>query len=425
MKLKSATIVLVIFIFFLNFILVGGYFRYFLIPQLSDTIEDNNKQLNQDLEDILDSINQEEQKWVPILDSFAKERNLSIYVENSEGAILFNNDEYTWEKAPGYYATTFFSLGKEIYLIKIYRQIDPTNIPALNNFIIFEIVVILIIICIIFESVIQKFISPIQKLQKSIKNYKFRIQPSRTTGHTEIDNIQNNFVDLVEDLEEEKRKQNRIIASISHDIKTPLTAIMGYSDRLLNVPLTEEKKKGYIEKIHNKSIVLKELTEEFDDYLSCNLKETIKREEVSLDEFLNQIVKDYKEDLKEKNIKLTVQNDFKDLKMKVDSAKLRRVFSNIISNSVRFIDKKGKIQIRVKKIDRYLEFIISDNGKGVPDKDLNKIFEPLFTSDPSRKISGLGLSICKEIVENHGGYIYAKNNSEKGLDVIFTIEMDS
>ena len=115
-----------------------------------------------------------------------------------------------------------------------------------------------------------------KELQKSIKNYKFGVKPTKTQGHTEIDLIQNNFVDLVDALEEEKEKQNRIIASISHDIKTPLTAIMGYSDRLLNSSLDNEKKKSYIEKIHNKSLTLRDLTEEFDDYLSCNIVETLK-----------------------------------------------------------------------------------------------------------------------------------------------------
>ena len=287
---------------------------------------------------------------------------------------------------------------------------------------IFEIIVILIIILIIFGTTNQKFISPIDKLQKSIKNYKFGIKPSRAEGETEIDIIQNNFVDLVDDLEAEKEKQNRIIASISHDIKTPLTSIMGYSDRLLTANLEEDKKRNYIERIHNKALSLKTLTEEFDDYLSCNIKDTLKREEILVKDFMKQIQSDYKDDLEEKSIKLVIDCKMDDEVMNVDIAKLKRVFNNVIANSVRFTEKRGKIIIKCKKVERYIEFTISDTGKGVPEKELNKIFEPLFTSDPSRKISGLGLSICKEIVETHGGYIYAKNNDIKGLDIIFTIK---
>ena len=74
-----------------------------------------------------------------------------------------------------------------------------------------------------------------------------------------------------------------------------------------------------------------------------------------------------------------------------------------------------------KNSKNYYEFIISDNAGGVREENINKIFEPLFTTDPSRKISGLGLSICKEIIEIHKGNIYAKNNEIGGLSIYFTI----
>jgi len=411
MKMKRVTITLVVSIFLLNFIFISGYFRYFLIPQLSLAIENSNEQLNNDLADIIHAYEKSNDLY-QTSEYFAYERNISIYLENLDKDVIYNNNAELWNKRSFYYVTTFFQHKDDIYLIKIYRKTDTANIPALNNFIIFEIILILVIILIILGTANQKFISPIDKLQKSIKNYKFGIKPSRAEGQTEIDIIQNNFVDLVDDLEAEKEKQNRIIASISHDIKTPLTSIMGYSDRLLTANLDEEKQRNYIERIHNKSISLKNLTEEFDDYLSCNIKDTLKREEISVKDLLKQIQADYKDDLKEKNIKLIIHCNIEDELLHVDIAKIKRVFNNIIANSVRFTEKKGKITITCKKVDCYIEFRISDTGKGVPEKDLNKIFEPLFTSDPSRKISGLGLSICKEIVETHGGYIYARNNKE-------------
>lgn len=421
MKMKNATLLLVVSIFLLNFILIGGYFKYFLIPQLSNAIENNNEQLHKDMIDVVDEI-KKSANVINTLDAYVKERSLSIRIENTRGETLYDNNPDVWKKGSVFHVTTFFQINEDIYLIKIYRQTSAEDIPALNNFIVFEIIVILVIILIIFETTNQRIISPIEKLQKSIKNYKFGIKPSRTNGHTEIDIIQNNFVDLVDALESEKLKQNRIIASISHDIKTPLTAIMGYSDRLLNAKLDKEKKKDYISKIHNKAITLKDLTEEFDDYLSCNIKETLKREEMKISDLMKLVKDDYNEDLLEKNIKLIIETTIGDEIVQIDMAKIKRVFSNIIANSVRFTEKKGKITLKCKKIEKYIEFTISDTGKGVPEKELNKIFEPLFTSDPSRRISGLGLSICKEIVETHGGYIYAKNNSNNGLDVIFTIK---
>lgn len=421
MKMKKATLLMVIFIFIFNFILIAGYFKYFLIPQLSIAIEANNEQLNQDLITILDKIEYSASLYTTI-DDFAKEKKIDVYIESLEGIIIYNNNEDIWSKGSISHVTKFFEYKDTIYMIKLHKETNTADIPALNNFIIFEIIVILVIVLIFFETTNQRVISPVEKLQKSIKNYKFGIKPTKTNGHTEFDIIQNNFVELVDALEDEKEKQNRIIASISHDIKTPLTSILGYSDRLLNAKLDENRKNDYIEKIHAKAINLRDLTEEFDDYLSCNLKETLKREDILMEDFLDIIKKDYKDDLEEKGIKLIIENNCEEEVLHIDCAKLKRVFSNIIANSARYTTKRGKITIKCKKIDKYIEFTISDNGQGVPEKDLNKIFEPLFTSDPSRKISGLGLSICKEIVENHGGYIYARNNSNKGLDVIFTIK---
>ena len=420
MKMKRATLLLVIFIFLLNFILIGGYFKYFLIPQLSTVIEANNEQLNINLNDILNDIENSASLYTTI-DDFANNNNIDVYVESIDGIIIYNNNKDVWSKSSISHVTKFFEYRDTMYIIKLHNGTNTEDIPALNNFIIFEIIVILVIVLIVFEATNQRVISPVEKLQKSIKNYKFGIKPSKTNGHTEFDIIQNNFVELVDALEEEKEKQNRIIASISHDIKTPLTSILGYSDRLLNATLTDDRKNDYIEKIHNKAVNLRDLTEEFDDYLSCNLKDTIKREDVPINDFIDIIKKDYKEDLEEKGIKLLIDNKCPNAILKIDCAKFKRVFSNIIANSARYTVKKGRINIKCKEIDKYIEFVISDNGQGVPEKELNKIFEPLYTSDPSRKISGLGLSICKEIVENHGGYIYARNN-DKGLDVIFTIK---
>ncbi len=421
MKLKKATLIVVIFIFLLNFILIGGYFKYFLIPQLSIAIEANNDQLNDDLIEILDEVKISPNLYKTV-DKFAKDKKIDIYIERLDGTVIYNNNNSLWNKGSISHVTKFFEYNDNIYIIKLHKETNTEDIPALNNFIIFEIIVILVIVLIFLETTNQRVFSPVERLQKSIKNYKFGIKPSKTSGHSEFDIIQNNFVELVDALEDEKEKQNRIIASISHDIKTPLTSILGYSDRLLNAKLDENRKNDYIEKIHNKAITLRDLTEEFDDYLSCNLKDTLKREDIPINDFLNVIRKDYNDDLAEKGIKLFIQNDCEGEVLHIDSAKMKRVFSNIIANSARYTPKKGKINIKCKKIDKYIEFTISDNGEGVAEKDLNRIFEPLFTSDPSRKISGLGLSICKEIVENHGGYIYARNNENKGLDIIFTIK---
>ena len=235
--------------------------------------------------------------------------------------------------------------------------------------------------------------------------------------------IQNAFVDMVDSLELEKENQNQIIASISHDIKTPLTSVIGYADRLKNSNLSDEKKQKYIDKIYNKALTMKGILEEFDDYQSCNIKETLKLEKVTIKSILEYVKKDFEDELLDKNIKLSIKTNCNEKFINVDQVKLKRVFSNVITNSVtHFNGKAGVINIDVTSRANLIRFEIADNGGGIADeKDLKRIFEPLYTSDPSRKISGLGLSICKQIISSLDGRIYAKNNSIGGLSIIFVL----
>ena len=119
------------------------------------------------------------------------------------------------------------------------------------------------------------------------------------------------------------------------------------------------------------------------------------------------------------NIDLLIKSDVSDDVISVDVLKIKRIFANIISNSVRYLNKNGKIEVSVNKRKKEYIFTIKDNGPGAKKDILDKIFEPLFTTDNSRKISGLGLSIVKEFVEMHGGNVKAYN--EEGFVIEFTI----
>ena len=228
---------------------------------------------------------------------------------------------------------------------------------------------------------------------------------------------------MVDSLELEKENQNRIIASISHDIKTPLTSVIGYADRLRNRDLPDDKKRTYVDKIYAKALMMKGILEEFDDYQSCNIKETLKLEEISIKDLCNNIKNDYAEELNDKNIKLIIKSNCDNKLINVDLVKIKRVFSNIITNSVTHFNKKnGVINIIISYKNGMVRIETADNGGGVTkEKDLRRIFEPLYTTDPSRKISGLGLSICKQIISAHNGRIYAENNEIGGLSIIFFV----
>lgn len=373
-----------------------------------------NHIINDELSDVkLDELSQ-------VLDIVSKQYNASIMVKDASNKIIYDN---SFNKLLKFYeVTNFLEVDNQTYLISYYENIKILDFNLIIKITLIDLGVVCLISIILITLSNQKFIVPILNLKRDIESYKYSVRPKKRQLKTEMDELHNSYVELIDNLEEEKQKQNRLIASISHDIKTPLTAIMGYSDRLKNANLNEETRTKYVNKIHTKSLVMKDIVEEFDDYLSCNIRNTLKREKVRIKDFLEDIRLAFKEELEEKNICLNIFTNCKDDTLIFDVLKIKRVFSNIITNSIRhFNNDMKKIDISCIKQDGYYEFCISDNGSGVDDCNLVRIFEPLFTTDQSRKIPGLGLSICKEIIESHDGEIFAKNNENGGLSIYFIL----
>ena len=134
---------------------------------------------------------------------------------------------------------------------------------------------------------------------------------------------------------------------------------------------------------------------------------------------LKEIEKDYKLELENNGVELVIKTDIEESTITLDITKFKRIISNLISNSMRYLKDNGKITIEITSDDNNYLFHFKDNGIGVDDKIIDKIFEPLFTTDNSRKISGLGLSICKEFVTMHSGTI--KGYNDNGFNIEFSI----
>lgn len=420
MKIKKISVFFVMIIIVLNILLVCSYFKYYVYPQIKHETTQVQSKINRNLLELIKNL----EKFNNIDDAikdYQINHKSSIYIENADGNVIYNNSDI-WDSKLNYYMSKIVNINGTPYLIKLFEQKNWDNLSSINNFILFEIIVVLCIIFIMYEATHTKFIKPLDKIQTSIKNYKFGIKPKRIQVHNEFDLIQNNFVDLVDSLEEEKNNQRRIITSISHDIKTPVTSILGYSDRLIQANIDDKTKEKYINIIYQKALSLKEITDDFEEYLYENNNDSLKLEKTKLSDLKKYLLVDYKVDLKDKNIDFKI--DFKDLKkeINIDLNKIKRVFSNIISNSVRYLNKGGIIKISCEDLLDFYKFIISDNGVGCKEEDIKKIFEPLYTTDKSRKISGLGLSICKEIITMHQGNIRAYNNEIGGLTIEFTIK---
>ena len=312
-------------------------------------------------------------------------------------------------------------VGDNFYLLSVYMNKNVSTSGMITGLILFQIALVSIIMAFIFIFVRLKLISPVENIVKDIRNYKLGKKPKKNHINGEIGIIQNEFVNLVDSLENEKSEQNRIIASISHDIKTPLTSIIGYSDLIKDGNVNKKEMMEYNEIINSKAIHIKNILSDFDDYLINKSNTVLKMDKIYIKDIVKALNDDYRLDLKNDGIKLNIKCKCMNDVINVDILKLKRIFANIISNSARFLDKNGIINIVITKDNKFYNFKISDNGPGVDNNIIDKIFDPLFTTDKSRKISGLGLSICKEFVLKLGGNIRAYN--ENGLVIEFNLPL--
>lgn len=352
------------------------------------------------------------------IDNISKTYKLSYKIVDEKHNIII---DYNKNKFDMIFLSEIIKVGKNNYLINFYPNSHISVSRVIIELLFFELIIVTLIYLLTFVFVKNKLINPIDKIVNDIKNYKKGKKPVKEPLNDEFDIIQNEFIDLTNELDEEKKEQNRIISSISHDLKTPLTSIIGYSNLISDKGTTKKEIKIYNEKILSKAKHIQNILNTFDDYLINKNDVKIKMEAVKIKDLVNDLNYDYKIELQNKNINFIVSSNVNSKYIKVDYLRIKRVFSNIISNSVRYLKDGGKIHIKISKEDENIKFLISDNGPGVKENMIDKIFNPLYTTDNSRKISGLGLSICKEFIESHNGSIKAYNNKGLTIEILLPI----
>lgn len=262
-------------------------------------------------------------------------------------------------------------------------------------------------------------VAPIMALRSTMQAYSEEgALPARSTRRDEVGKLQNTFADLIGLLRAKEQSEHRLIASISHDIKTPLTSVLGYSERLLSASLTPEKKHQYIQGIHDKGLAIKTIVDEFDEYLDAGIREDAPMEPVKVKTLCETLDRDYRGELADAGVTLNITCKCPEVEFLCNLPHMVRYFGNLIGNSIHHAKSEQlELNILCTAAEGYLSLEFTDNGVGVPPALLQQIFEPLYTTDRGRKVSGLGLSICRSIIQSHGGSVTAANRIEGGLSV--------
>lgn len=226
---------------------------------------------------------------------------------------------------------------------------------------------------------------------------------------------------------ENNRKE--LLANISHDLKTPITSIKGHVEGILDgVANTPEKTQEYVKVIFAKSKELDHLIDELFLYSKLDLnKVSFHFETINIRAYLLDFIEELTFDYQKNGVTFALEAEADDpYLVNADRDQLKRVLTNIVGNSLKYLDKENKtITLSIIPKTNHLIIQIKDNGSGIPEDVLPHIFTNFFKADPSRDStkggSGLGLAIVKEIVKGHGGAVWAESTLGEGTTISFTL----
>ncbi len=279
---------------------------------------------------------------------------------------------------------------------------------------------------------------PLVKLKKATKNIKegnldFVLE---VEGNDEFSQLCQDFEEMRKRLKESTEekilmdKENKeLISNISHDLKTPITAVKGYVEGIMDgVADTPEKMDRYVRTIYNKTNEMDHLINELTFYSKIDTNRIpYTFSKLNVEDYFSDCAEELGLEMETRGIELVYANYVeKGVQVIADGEQIRRVIHNIVSNAIKYMEKpRGIIQLRVKDVGDFIPVEIEDNGKGIAAKDLPYIFDRFYRTDVSRNSSkggsGIGLSIVKKIMEDHGGKVWATSRLGIGTIMYFVL----
>ncbi|MFB4169940.1 ATP-binding protein [Virgibacillus sp. JSM 102003] len=301
------------------------------------------------------------------------------------------------------------------------------NVNQLSNqFIVIALLTVGLTIITIF--ILSRFIThPVIKMKEATEQ--LSLGENQVELHTnrkdELGELAESITKLANELDQLKTARNEFLASISHELRTPLTYIKGYADIINRQDITESEVKEYTAIIREESEHLSILIRNLFELAKMDRNRfTIHREEVSLRKLIYSIANRIKPAFSEKNIAFSI-NCPENIVAFVDPERFEQVLVNILDNAKKHSSEGSNVQLEVSQMGEEVIVTTTDEGEGIPEKDLPYIFDRLYRVEKSRSResggSGLGLTIAKEIIETHGGQIEITSEPGEGTIVVIRL----
>ena len=280
-----------------------------------------------------------------------------------------------------------------------------------------------IVLAVIIYRFISKYVNGTQEVYNALDlilkedNETIKLPSEMSQFSDKINEIKYDYILSKKNEREAEQKKNDLIVYMAHDLKTPLTSIIGYLTLLKDEKqISKELQEKYIKIALDKSLRVEDLTNQFFDITRYNLQNMpINKQEMNLVYLLKQVIDECYPMLEKRNLKCHLESVDKVMYVG-DGDKLARAFDNLLKNAINYSYENTTIEIKLKEKEGKISIVFRNKGDKIPQYKLDKLFEKFYRGDDARTSStggaGLGLAITKQIIELHQGKIYVKNDSE-------------
>lgn len=423
---------------FFMVVLVGGILG--ILVEFTDmTLLTNQKsQLVEVVEDVIEDIEEGDD-----FDNFDDGVYILLYNENGEylsGSLPFNFPiEYPFklgqvqeikEKDRGFYIydkKIVTEGGEKIWIRGVFSDIQINQLTqtiVTGAFLILPILVILSTVIGYF--ITKKAFLPVKKIQETAQNItesnELSLRIGLPKGRDEITKLANTIDEMLERLDKSFQKEKQFTSDASHELRTPVTVILAESEYILKHGEDMEEARESMEIINRQAEKISGLINQLLFFSRADRGDLkLKLEIVNIVKTIEELKNDNSIEAEKKNIAITYENNLKNYEYIVDKIMFIRAIQNIIQNAINYGKENGKIEIESFEKSEYFAIKVKDDGIGIAEENLQKIWDRFYQVDESRttKSMGLGLSMVKLIVEKHEGYVEVE--SELGKGTVFTL----
>jgi signal transduction histidine kinase len=298
--------------------------------------------------------------------------------------------------------------------------------------------IMLIIICVIFALIISSILcyiitkriaKPIQNLTEastSIVNGNRNVKVHTKTGFKEFNQLANSFNYMIEKLDKNEKKMRDFVANVSHELKSPITSIKGFTEALIDGKgKTEERTQRFLNIMDKESNRLSKLVDNLLILSRSDSNINIEHQRVNIKEAVSEVVLSFETKIHEKSIRIDIVDNTKTKYIIADPNSLKQILINLLDNAIKYSPKSSKVLILINDNMDKVQISITDSGPGIPQEDIPYIWDRFYRVDKDRSRetggTGLGLAIVKDLVEKNGGIVDVKSYIEKGTTFKFEL----